>query len=169
MRRQLLFEVGDHLFAVDSGVAREVIEPREATPVPGANPGVIGLINLRGALMIAGDLEELLGMTPSEHEEQAFVVFEQGGRRLALRVDRVVAVIPYPEVGDAEGAEGEKGAEGAEVAHTTAGHPAPLRESLVEGAGAFGERRYYRLAMEEVFAGVLMPETEGRDRPAGGW
>ena len=96
-RRQLLVEVGRCLFAADADEVREVIDPAETTPVPGAVRGVLGLMNLRGEVIVAGELGAFLGVDAEPGEESALVVFADGDRRIALLVDRVIGMAPSPE------------------------------------------------------------------------
>lgn len=138
--RQLLFEVGDHLFAVDAVEVRRVMELSEVTPVPGAVPGVLGLMNLRGRLVVAGELATLLGLTSNETAGSTLVLFENGERQLALRVDRVVGVAPYTTAeldvhGDILEALGAR--------------------DLVKGVGQFGPRPFLQLNLDSVFRRVL--------------
>jgi chemotaxis signal transduction protein len=158
VRRQLLFEVGEHLFAVDARNVREVLEPTEATPVPGSVPGILGLMNLRGTLVVAGDLATLLGLTSRKSEETALVVFEHESDRVALEVDRLSGVAPYP-TGDLD-VDGEL----LEVIGA---------REIVAGVGQLGSRPYFQLEMKALFARVLEQDTD-RDRAIqlgsiGGW
>lgn len=146
-KRQLLFEVGPYLFSVEAQYVREVLEPCAVTPVPGAATPVVGLINIRGTLMIAARLAALLGVTPGVDEETALVTFEHGQRRLALLVDRAVGVAPHPAGGlDVDGE-----------------FLAALGlESVVLGVGGgeFGTRPYYQLDVGVIFERVLGGESE---------
>ena len=143
-RRQLTFEVGGHLFAVDARQAVEVLEVVESTPVPGAVAGVLGLLNLRGRLIVAGDLAVLLGFGPAVHAEAAFVVLESEGRSVALRVDRVVGFAATPEGGldvdsdllEALGASG-----------------------VLAGVGKLGPRPYFQLDPSALFHLVLAADA----------
>jgi chemotaxis signal transduction protein len=91
----LVFEVGEHLLAVEAGRVLEVLEPLDATPIPGADPYVEGLVNLRGTLAVAANLAGLLGIgEDAKTAEPALVVLVRDSQRLALRVDRVVGVLP---------------------------------------------------------------------------
>ena len=107
-RRQLLVEVGRCLFAADADEVREVIDPTEATPIPGAAAGVLGLLNRRGKVIVAGELGTFLGVDSEPGEESALVVFADGDRRIALMVDRVIGMAPYPE-GEEDVAGGTRG------------------------------------------------------------
>ncbi len=139
-RRQILVEVGEILFAADARDVREVMEPTVATPVPGAVPGVLGLINRRGKVIVAGELGTVLGLSLQRGDEAALVVFAEGNRRIALEVDRVVGIAPYSTTGldvesdllDALGA-----------------------REVVAGVGRFGLRPYFQLDVPALFARVL--------------
>lgn len=138
--RQLLFEVGNYLFAVDAREVRGVMTPGEITPVPGAVLGVLGLMNLRGRLVVAGELATLLGLEPAGKDGSALVLFENGERQLALRVDCVVGVVPYTTAeldvdGDLLEALGAR--------------------DLVKGVGQSGPRPFLQLNLDSVFARVL--------------
>lgn len=139
-RRQLLFEVGTNAFAVDIGRVREVVELSEATPVPGATPGVLGLLNLRGTLTVVAELATLIGLAGEGSDEATIVVCEHQDRRIALRVDRVLGVAPYPKNG---------------LHIDTALLEALAARDFVTGVGEFGGRPYYHLDLARVFELVL--------------
>lgn len=144
--RQLLFEVGDYTFSADARELRGVLKPLEATPVPGAVSGVCGLINLRGQLLVAGVLGPLLGLPARRSAEAALVVFERDGRRVALEVDRVLGMAPYPSSGP-------------DV-------PEKLLEALgardvVRGVGHHGAQPYYELDVAALIDRVLEPVAHG--------
>ena len=139
-RRQLLVEVGRCLFAADADEVREVIDPAETTPVPGAVPGVLGLMNLRGEVIVAGELGTFLGVDAEPGEESALVVFADGDRRIALLVDRVIGMAPSPE--------------SEEDVDSDLLEALGARE-LAIGVGQFGPRPYVRLDVPAIFARVL--------------
>jgi len=140
--RQLIVEVGDSLFAAAAAAVREVVEPLEATPVPGAVPEVLGLINLRGSVMLAAQLGRLLGLESQMNRESAFVVLEQGEGRLALQVDRLV------DVADCSSSELDVDVD----------HLAALgARGVVVGVGRYGERPCFRLDIPRIFERLLDP------------
>ena len=152
-RRQLLFEVGEHLFAAEAEEVREVLEPTEATPIPGAVPGVHGLINLRGNLLVTGEFGRLLGLSESTSGDPALVVFEQGDRQVALEVDQVIAMVPAPPSKKGKGSgDLDVGSELLDALGAGA---------LVTGVGQFGPRPYFKLDMRAVFERVLEQVGEG--------
>jgi purine-binding chemotaxis protein CheW len=148
--RQLIVEVGDSLFAAAAADVREVMEPLDATPVPGAVPEVLGLINLRGAVMLAAQLGTLLGLESRQSKESAFVVVERGEGRLALQVDRLVGVAHYsPSELDVDSE-----------------HLAALgARGVVMGVDRYGERPCFRLDIPRIFERLLDPAT-GHDATA---
>ncbi len=149
-RRQLLFAVGNHLFAADARTVREIVEPGlAATPIPGAIPAVRGLINLRGTLLVAGNLGVLLELTPRP-SDPAVVVFEHEDRQLALEVDRVVDVASLPsEELDGDG----------RLPDPLAGCP------VVCGSGRYGSQPYFELNVCELF-GLILEARQTEDSKA---
>jgi chemotaxis signal transduction protein len=158
VRRQLIFEVGDHLFAADAQAVCEVLEPiSAATPIPGAVPGIHGLINLRGTLLVTGNLGSLLGLTSKPVAEPALVIFEHESRKIALEIDRVVDVTSAPD--------GDEDVNGRLLKALGA-------REVVAGASQFGQRPCFRLDMGAVFALVLEDQRgdwagAGTERGAG--
>lgn len=140
VRRQLLFEAGTHLLAADARQVCEVREPVEVTPVPGCVPGVLGLINLRGALIVAGKLSRLLGFESERTEDTAVVVFEEDGCQIALEVDRVVGV--------STDASKELDVDGDLLEALGA-------RDVVVGVGRYETRPYFLLDVKAIFARVL--------------
>ncbi|NIR46103.1 MAG: hypothetical protein GWN99_16875 [Gemmatimonadetes bacterium] len=145
-RRQILFEVGPHLLAADAQEICEVREPSRATPVPGSVPGIAGLINLRGTLVVAGELATLLGLEPLKSEEATLIVFEESEQRIALEVDRLVGV--------------------SEVDREELDVKGDLLEALgardlVAGVGQYEDRPFFQLDMKALFARVLDREGDG--------
>jgi chemotaxis signal transduction protein len=86
-----LFEVASRTFAVEIGRAREVRIVDDYTVVPLAPPHVMGMTNLRGAIIPIVDLRVLLGL-PTRVGRVHVLVVEANGSRVALAVDRVVGV-----------------------------------------------------------------------------
>ncbi len=144
-------EIGEYLFAAEAHEVREVMQPTRATPVPGAVPGVLGLINRRGKVIVAAELSTVLGVSANPGEQTALVVFADGDRRIALLVDRVVGVVPYPA------AELDIGSDLLEALGA---------RELVVGVGQYGTRPYFRLDVPALFARVLEPVDE-RERSIG--
>ena len=92
----LVVEVGGRRVAIPVEATREVVRLRGATRVPGAPAWVVGLLNVRGAVLAAGDLALLAGGAAATGPV-VLVEAQGGGRRAGLRVDAVVGV-HYAEV-----------------------------------------------------------------------
>ena len=73
----------------------EVAEVGRVTPVPGAPPAVVGVRNLRGAVLPVRDLAGMLGV-PQPPSSRRIVVAEQGHLRAGLAVDSVIGVEELP-------------------------------------------------------------------------
>ena len=108
VRRQVVvFKVGAEEFAVDILLAKEVVEPREITPVPDAEEFVEGVMNLRGNLLPIIDLRKRLrARAATTMREQRIVVANIDDRMAGLIVDGASEVIrvtdemiePVPDV-----------------------------------------------------------------------
>lgn len=75
-------------WAVVDSLVHEVAAAVPLARIPGAPPAVLGLGNLRGALLTVVDTRRVLGQ-PTGEAPGAMVVVEAGGRRVALAVDEV--------------------------------------------------------------------------------
>lgn len=76
--------------AWELSVVREIIPARAVTRLPGAPPWVLGLLNLRGAVVTVMDLAVRLGLPGAE--AQSVIVLELDERLLGVRVDAVESV-----------------------------------------------------------------------------
>lgn len=91
--RVLRCRSGSLEWAIAETMVREVAPGRAAARIPGTGGAVLGLVNIRGALLAALDGRQILGQdggTPPG----ALVVVEVGGRRLVLAVDEVDDLLP---------------------------------------------------------------------------
>lgn len=86
------FFVNHEQYAVAVEDVQEVLLAQAVTPVPLAPAEIVGLINLRGAVMPAIDLRMQLGLPPSPAEETAtrkMMVLELGSGPLSIVVDEI--------------------------------------------------------------------------------
>lgn len=106
----LLVRLGGVPYALPIGRVLEVIRPRQWTPIPGAPPVALGLINVRGMVCTVLDLARLLrDMAPRDDagaerdDSVAFtrgdraasvVLLEHRGRAVGVAVDVVLGVHP---------------------------------------------------------------------------
>jgi chemotaxis-related protein WspD len=96
----LAFRVGAEWLAFPTAAVVEVIEARAVHSLPGqANPAVLGLTNIRGALKICVSLGRMLGMaaadTASTKTAQRLLVVEHEQQVLVFPVDEVAGVYGY--------------------------------------------------------------------------
>lgn len=92
------FWVDDLFFGLSVGEVQEVLRQQEATPVPMAPRAVCGLINLRGQIVTAVDLRNVLGLPAHPEGAGAMnVVIRSDDDPISLLVDRIGDVI---SVGD---------------------------------------------------------------------
>lgn len=94
----LAFRVGAEWLAFPTAAVVEVIEARAVHSLPGqANPAVLGLTNIRGALKICVSLARMLGMADvaSVKTAQRLLVVEHEQQVLVFPVDEVAGVYGY--------------------------------------------------------------------------
>ncbi|NDC37958.1 MAG: chemotaxis protein CheW [Proteobacteria bacterium] len=98
------FRVGPLFFGVDVAQVQEVLRYQPMTPVPLAPAMVKGLVNLRGQIIAALDLREMLRLTPFASSERPMnVVIRTGTEVVSLLVDSIgdvmeVSPASYEEV-----------------------------------------------------------------------
>jgi len=99
VRRQLVvFKIGAEEFAVDILLTREVVVPREITPVPDTEEFVEGVMNLRGSLLPVIDLRKRLrARSTTTQRDQRIVIANIDDRIAGLIVDGASEVIRVTE------------------------------------------------------------------------
>ncbi len=116
----LSFLLGSEEYVVAVDQVREVLTPREITPVPHAANYLLGVCSLRGAVMPIIDLNLRLGLSASVRDEKSRIIVVSLAQddQVGLFVDRVRGVVrfapsiiqPAPEtVAQGAGAEFLKG------------------------------------------------------------
>jgi purine-binding chemotaxis protein CheW len=107
-RELISFLIGEQEFCVDITSVREIRGWTPATPVPHAPPFLLGVINLRGAVMPVIDLGARLGMaTAPPTARHVIIVAKMGEHSVGLVVDAVCEtfavrpeqVQPLPDIG----------------------------------------------------------------------
>ena len=89
-RHLATFVIDGARFGVDVLLVQEALRSQERTPVPLAAPGIAGLVNLRGEVVLSIDLRVRLGLTPlAQDAEPMMVVVQVGGEAVSLLVDEV--------------------------------------------------------------------------------
>lgn len=88
------FYVHDHFFGIDVNQIAELVPAQSARPVPQASPEICGLINLRGQIITAFDLRQVLGFPPRRKMEAAVSVLATlDNEVVSLLVDRIGEIV----------------------------------------------------------------------------
>jgi purine-binding chemotaxis protein CheW len=87
--------VGEEHYLLGMAYVREVVDHDEAAPLPGAGPHVLGILNVRGAVLPLVGVDGLVGVRAAEWRR--VVVVEDGERRAGLAVTQAVAVAGLAE------------------------------------------------------------------------
>ena len=91
--------VAEH-YALPVEVVLEVRPRAPLTPVPGAPPHFLGVMNLDGEVLPVIDFATLMGLGRADEPAEILVV-EAGDGRAGLAVDAVTATGPLPELAPA--------------------------------------------------------------------
>ncbi len=103
----IAFRIGDQEFSVNIMSVREIRGWTQAMPMPHAPPYVIGMINLRGAVLPIVDLSLRLGMKKAEPTDRHVIIVAQFKNRIVgLLVEAVSDILtitddniqPVPEI-----------------------------------------------------------------------
>lgn len=87
------FVLGDGHFAFSMEAVNEIVRVPRTFPVPLAPASLLGLFNLRGVVMPALDLRNLLSLSRTEATDATRLVIVDCGQRIGLQIDRVNRVM----------------------------------------------------------------------------
>ena len=95
MSRQFAtFSVAGARYGIDVLRVQEALRAQARTTVPLAPPGITGLVNLRGQVVLLLDLRTRLGLGPlAADAEPMMIVVEVDGEPISLLVDEIGDVI----------------------------------------------------------------------------
>jgi purine-binding chemotaxis protein CheW len=94
----VFFTAASQTYALPAESVVMVLRMAAPTVVPGAPPHVRGVLNLHGLLVPVIDVRVRLGAPPAPPRPgDHLIVAAEGGRRVALAVDRVLAVRELPD------------------------------------------------------------------------
>lgn len=87
----LVFGLGDQSYGVNVAKVREVILPVDVSASPGQPADVMGMFNLRGAVLPLVDLHSYfkIGPVDQESDDHRIIVTEFNGAQAAFKVERV--------------------------------------------------------------------------------
>lgn len=93
-RQVVTFMVDNQVFATPIGTVREIRGWQSTTPLPNAEPGVVGVLNLRGAIIPIYDLRRCLGLQPHERPSTSVtIVIDTGEKLVGILADSVSDIL----------------------------------------------------------------------------
>ena len=91
------FRVDGRSFGIDVAMIREIKGWQPTTPLPNAAAHVLGVINLRGAIIAVYDLRRRLGLGATELGRSSVVlVADLGDRQIGILADAVSDIVDVP-------------------------------------------------------------------------
>lgn len=150
----VIFKVGDGEYALPADVVLHMESFRGATPVPGAPPHVLGIVQIRGRVIPVVDLRRRFGLGERERElSDRVLVVQHDAREVGLLADSAREVmrvepdafVPPPEVAT-DGA-----------------------RALISGVAQVGDRFLLRLALARLLGPgeISIEEHHGEQRHQG--
>ena len=113
------FFLGDGFFGIAVEYVQEIIRYQQITRVALAPPLIRGLINLRGQIVTAIELREILGMPPRESEQSPMnIIVSTSAGNFSLLVDRIGDVLDLPAAQSELPPNNLEGASTALISHT---------------------------------------------------
>lgn len=96
--RWVCFDLAGQNYGLPILQVQEVLSEAQIEPVPGAGADVLGVINLRGAIVSVLDLRRRLQLPERASDPQTrIIVLTHGVEPIGLRVDRVTQVRALPD------------------------------------------------------------------------
>lgn len=93
-RQVVTFMVDNQVFATPIGTVREIRGWQATTPLPNAEPGVVGVLNLRGAIIPIYDLRRCLGLQPHDRPSTSVtIVVDTGEKLVGILADSVSDIL----------------------------------------------------------------------------
>ncbi|MEX6723839.1 chemotaxis protein CheW [Parapedomonas caeni] len=143
----LTIDLNGETFALEAGLVREILDTVHVTDVPGADPFVSGLINVRGRVVPLADPRLRFGMNAAAATiDSRFVVIEidldGDPTTIALRADKVHEVTELP----------------VETLEATPAIGMKWRPEYIRCVGKRGEDFVIVLDIERVLTGQLLPD-----------
>jgi len=84
------YRIGSHRLASGFDEVREILPLPQVSPVPGAQPWMLGVANVRGSLLPIIDLKQFLeGERTVLHESQRVLLVRQPGGDVAVLIDEL--------------------------------------------------------------------------------
>jgi chemotaxis signal transduction protein len=101
---QLMFRVGEAVYAIPLSSIREVALPGPLSRIPNAAGPLLGVMNLRGRIVVVADMGLLLGVEPSRlgGAAERLLVLDEGRRDLGLLVSEVLLIANLGGLGEEE-------------------------------------------------------------------
>ena len=99
------YRIGKRRLVSSFDEVMEILSLPPVTPVPGAEPWMLGIANIRGSLLPVVDLKQFLeGERTVVHEGQRMLVVRQSGGNVAVLIDELYGQRVFNDMHKAEGA-----------------------------------------------------------------
>jgi purine-binding chemotaxis protein CheW len=135
-RQMVIFTLGAEEFGVDIGEVREIIRMEPITKIPHTPPYILGVINLRGGIIVVVDLGLKLSIEHRREDKNTrIIVIQAGGMTIGMVVDSATEVLRIRE---------------SQIQPAPAIITEKIQGDYIEGVGVLGERLLILLDLRKV-------------------
>jgi len=93
-RQLVIFKIAGEEFGVDINEVKEIIRWTDVTRIPNTDSYIMGVINLRGSIVVVNDLAMKLGLPSKEIDDDTrILVVEVGSNTVGMIVDSATEVL----------------------------------------------------------------------------
>jgi chemotaxis signal transduction protein len=151
------FHIQNEAFAVHSLLVEEYFRPLPITKVPGADPRIDGLVNIRGRTAVVINMRRCFEVPEREHPNNGEMILLETSQRLVQEaLDRDLYAFDEPVVLSVDSV--------APIHHLTDEkiHPAPphVTQPFVDGVIHVNEKFFTLISIRKLIASILTPEAQ---------
>ena len=94
--RFLIFKMEEELYSISIDILQEVlVMPDSFTELAGSGEEILGMLSLRGELLLVSDLRTFYGFNPELKESNRILLVNDQGDRIGLVVDEIVTISDF--------------------------------------------------------------------------
>lgn len=91
------FQLASETYALESSCVREVYPLKEFTPLPGTLPFIVGLLNVRGRLLLVIDIKKFFDLPEKGLTDlNKVIILHRNGLELGILADAILGVLLVP-------------------------------------------------------------------------
>ena len=153
------FNIGNEAFALHSLLVEEYFRPLPVTKVPGADPRIDGLVNIRGRTAVVVNMRRCFDVPNREQDQQGEMILLETSQRLVKEaLEGGLYAFDEPIVLNVDCV--------SQIHHLTDEeiHPSPphVNQPFVDGVIRVQDDYFTLISIQKLIASLLQPEAQGK-------